>query len=48
MFFGLQFLDYYLANKKRNNNINNTHNDNKNVNIYKDYYENIYLFYVAK
>ena len=49
MFFGLHFLDYILATKKiKNNNINNTDNNNKNVNRYKDYYENIYLFYVQK
>lgn len=49
MFFGLHFLDYFLTTKKRNiNNINITNNDNQNVNRYKDYYENIYLFYISK
>ena len=53
MFFGLHFLDYFLATKKRNNNINtqnnnNNNNNNNNVNRYKDYYENIYLFYIPK
>ena len=48
MFFGLHFLDYFLATKKSNNNINTQNNDNKNVNRYKDYYENIYLFYIPK